>query len=156
MQSVFTLECGPPVVRSMGTCSVCTDSQTPVFADIKVIAELRDKHTKEVKLTVEKYLTPHVIVDAAPTPDSSPQHATEHKQEYDSNVVPMDIGATLELRKEKAGPVSAPPAVIAAGFDTPLLGRPGLLRLGLEVSLDKNDLYPTRLSFALVPTSLVV
>ena len=111
MQSVFTLECGPPVVRSMGTCSLCTDSQTPVFADIKVSAELRAKHTKEIKLTMEKYLTPHVIVDAAPT---------------------------LELRKEKASPVSAPPAVIAAGFDTPPLGRPGLLRLGLEISLDRT------------------
>jgi hypothetical protein len=156
MQSVFTLECGPPVVRSMGTCSLCTDSQTPVFADIKVIAELRDKHTKEVKLTVEKYLTPHVIVDAAPTPDTGPQHAAEYKEEDNSNVVPMNIAATLELRKEKASSVSAPPAVIAAGFDTPLLRRPGLLRLGLEVSLDKNDLYPTRLSFALVPICLVV
>ncbi|KAK9908945.1 hypothetical protein WJX75_005039 [Coccomyxa subellipsoidea] len=124
--------------------------------DIKVIAELRDKHTKEVKLTVEKYLTPHVIVDAAPTPDTGPQHAAEYKEEDNSNVVPMNIAATLELRKEKASSVSAPPAVIAAGFDTPLLRRPGLLRLGLEVSLDKNDLYPTRLSFALVPTSLVV
>lgn len=139
-----------PVVRSRSTCSISTDSQTSVVADIKVIAELRDRYTQEIKLTVQKYLTPHVIVDAALRPNTGPQDAAQDKQQFDSDVEPMDIGAALELRKEKGSPVRAPPAVIAAGFDTPLLGRPGLLRLGLEASLEKKYLYPTRLSFALV------
>ncbi|KAK9803949.1 hypothetical protein WJX72_007556 [[Myrmecia] bisecta] len=64
--------------------------------DIKVSALLRDKLTHELVLTVEKFLTPFVILDAATAPTLSPQDVSGDPHDDDSNVQPMDIGAILE------------------------------------------------------------
>ncbi len=124
--------------------------QVSVVADIKVSALLRDKLTHKLVLTVEKYLTPFVILDAATAPTLGPQDASYHQHDIDSNVQPMDIGAILEVSKTASSMASAPAPVIAAGFDMPLTRRSGLLRMGLELSLSKSYLYPTQLVSALV------
>ncbi len=58
--------------------------------------------------------------------------------EDDSNVVDMDIGATLDL----STPFDSHGPVLAIGSIGCILGRPGLLRLGLEVHVSKEYLYP--------------
>ncbi|KAK9823089.1 hypothetical protein WJX72_000135 [[Myrmecia] bisecta] len=45
--------------------------------DIKVSALLRDKLTHKLVMTVEKFLTPFVILDAATAPTLSPQDVSE-------------------------------------------------------------------------------
>jgi hypothetical protein len=66
--------------------------------------------------------------------------------EADSNVVDMDIGAILDL----SAPSDSHGPVLAIGSIGCILGRPGLLRLGLEVHVSKEYLYPTTIVSALV------
>ncbi|KAK9820090.1 hypothetical protein WJX72_006032 [[Myrmecia] bisecta] len=71
--------------------------------DIKVSALLRDKLTHKLVLTVEKFLTPFVILDAATAPTLSPQDVSGDPHDFDSNVQPMDIGAILERSRAATG-----------------------------------------------------
>ncbi|KAH9569243.1 hypothetical protein CY35_03G122700 [Sphagnum magellanicum] len=63
-----------------------------------------------------------------------------------SNVVHMDIGAILHLSASSDSYDSD----LAIGSKGRILGRKGLLRLGLKVNVSKEYLYPTTLVSALV------
>ncbi|CAK9261234.1 unnamed protein product [Sphagnum jensenii] len=68
------------------------------------------------------------------------------RQQDDSNVVDMDIGAILDV----SAPSDSHGPVLAIGSIGCILGRPGLLRLGLEVHVSKEYLYPTTIVSAFV------
>ncbi len=111
---------------------------------MKITAVLVKKGSGEVVLERTSHLVPHVLIDGSVDEIGFTEEAPI--PEADSNVVDMDIGAILDL----SAPSDSHGPVLAIGSIGCILGRPGLLRLGLEVHVSKEYLYPTTIVSALV------
>jgi hypothetical protein len=112
--------------------------------EVKITAVLVKKGSGEVVLARTSYLIPYVLIDG--TVDAIGLTEDAPIPEDDSNVVDMDIGAILDL----SAPSDSHGPVLAIGSIGCILGRPGLLRLGLEVHVSKEYLYPTTIVSAFV------
>jgi hypothetical protein len=107
--------------------------------DVKITATLVKKGSEEIVLERYKYLSPYVLILGTINVIGPIEDAPMPKDT--SDVVHMDIGAILHLSISSDSHDSD----LAIGSKGCILGRKGLLRLGL-----KEYLYPTTLVSALV------
>ncbi len=117
--------------------------------DVKITATLVQKGSGEIVLERFEYLSPYVLIQGNINVFGPIEDAPMPKDT--SNVVHMDIGAILHLSASSDSYDSD----LAIGSKGRILGRKGLLRLGLKVHVSKEYLYPTTpvsaLVFSVVP-----
>ncbi len=112
--------------------------------DVKITATLVKKGSGEIVLEWLKYLSPCVLIQGNINVIGPIEDAPMPKDT--SDVVHMDIGAILHLSASSDSHDSD----LAIGCKGCILGRKGLLCLGLKVHVSKEYLYPTTLVPALV------
>jgi hypothetical protein len=111
--------------------------------DVKITATLVKKGSGEIVLEQFKYLSPYVLIQGNINVIGPIEDAPMPKET--SDVVHMDIGAILHLSASSDSHDSD----LAISSKGCILGRKGLLHLGLKVHVSKEYLYPATLVLAL-------